>query len=69
MTRVKIFLILLIVAISGIPIPLAISTINVYAGGPERDYDERYTDVPSANECWYDVAIAFNFKNTSLSLL
>jgi hypothetical protein len=26
----------------------------VYAGGPERDYDEAYEDIPGANECWYD---------------
>lgn len=26
----------------------------VYAGGPERDYDERYEDIPGTNECWYD---------------
>jgi hypothetical protein len=25
-----------------------------YAGGPERDYDERCEDIPGANECWYD---------------
>ncbi|MGH9986771.1 MAG: hypothetical protein ACRD8W_22735 [Nitrososphaeraceae archaeon] len=31
------------------PIPLANNIKNVYAGGPERDYDERYEDVPSAN--------------------
>ena len=36
------------------PIPLANNINNVYAGGPERDYDERYEDVPDANECWYD---------------
>ena len=34
-------------------IPLANNIKNVCAGGPERDYDERYEDVPSANECWY----------------
>lgn len=54
MTKVKIFLILLVVAFSGVPIPLANNINNVYSGGPERDYDERYEDVPSANECWYD---------------
>jgi hypothetical protein len=66
MIRVKIFLILLIVAISGMPIPLA---TDVYAGGPERDYDERYRDAPAAKECRSDVAIAFSFKNNSLSFL
>ena len=35
-------------------IPLANNIKNVYAGGPERDYHERYEDVPDANECWYD---------------
>jgi hypothetical protein len=69
MTKVRILLILLVVAISGIPIPLAIITTNFYAGGPERDYDERYRDAPAADECWSDVAIAFSFKNNSLSLL
>jgi hypothetical protein len=51
MTKVKIFLILLIVAISGMPIPPAISTTNFYAGGQERNYDKRYRDVPGAYEC------------------
>jgi hypothetical protein len=26
----------------------------VHAGAPERDYDERYEDIPGTNECWYD---------------
>jgi hypothetical protein len=34
MTKFKIFLILLVVAISGLPIPLANNINNVYAGGP-----------------------------------
>jgi hypothetical protein len=54
MTKFKIFLILLVVAISGLPIPLANNINNVYAGGTERVYDERYEDVPGANECRYD---------------
>lgn len=51
MTRVKIILILLIDAISGMPIPPAISTTSYYAGGQEQNYDERYRDVPGAYEC------------------
>ena len=43
-----------VVAISGVSIPLANDIKNVYAGGPEREYDERYEDVLSANECRYD---------------
>lgn len=53
-TKAKIFLILLVVAISGVSIPLANNINNVHAGGTERDYDERYEDVPGANECRYD---------------
>lgn len=26
----------------------------VHAGGSERDYDERYKNIPGAPECWYD---------------
>ena len=37
-TKARIFLILLVVAISGVPIPLSNNTNNVYAGGPGRDY-------------------------------
>ncbi|MGH9926378.1 MAG: hypothetical protein ACRD5B_13490 [Nitrososphaeraceae archaeon] len=36
-TKAKIFLILLVVAISGVPIPLANNINNVYDAGPERD--------------------------------
>jgi hypothetical protein len=28
--------------------------LPVYAGGVARDYDEKYDDIPGANECWYD---------------
>lgn len=36
--------------------PIAVSSYSliVHAGGPERDHDERYEDIPGANECWYD---------------
>lgn len=36
-TKAKIFLILLVVVISGVPIPLANNINNVYDVGPERD--------------------------------
>jgi hypothetical protein len=36
-TKAKIFLILLVVAISGVPIPLANNINNVHDAGPERD--------------------------------
>ena len=36
-----------------IPI-LTLSISNVYASGPEYDYDEKYENVPGAPECWYD---------------
>jgi hypothetical protein len=45
---------LLVVAISEVSIPQANNINNVYAGGTERVYDERYEDVPGANECRYD---------------
>jgi len=29
-------------------------SLVAYAGGPRLDYDEAYTDVPGAPECWVD---------------
>ena len=34
---------------------LSLTTMpNVYAGGPRLDYDERYSGVPGAPDCWVD---------------
>jgi hypothetical protein len=33
---------------------LIIPTANVYAGGPRHDYDDRYSHIPRAPECWTD---------------
>lgn len=39
-----------ILVIISIGIALSGYVLVAYAGGPERDYDERYEDIPGANE-------------------
>ena len=47
----KLSLLLILIAIAA---SVSENLLAVYAGGPKRDYDERYEDIPGANECWYD---------------
>jgi ABC-type transporter Mla subunit MlaD len=48
----KLSLILVIITIS---IALFGYVLVAYAGGPRLDYDEAYTDILGAPECWVDV--------------
>jgi hypothetical protein len=47
--KLSLILVLIVIAASA-----SGNLLVVYAGGPERDYDERYEDIPGTNECWYD---------------
>ena len=31
-----------------------VATINVYASGPEYDYNEKYENIPGVVDCWHD---------------
>lgn len=44
----------LILVIITIDIALFGYVLVAYAGGPRLDYDEAYTDIPGAPECWVD---------------
>lgn len=49
----KSVLMLILVMVSIIAVVFA-EQQQVYATGAARDYDERYEDIPGANECWFD---------------
>lgn len=48
------FKLLLILVIITIGVSLFGYVLVAYAGGPRLDYDEAYTDIPGAPECWVD---------------
>ena len=50
-SNLELSLMLLLIAISA---SLSSYSLVAYAGGPRLDYDEAYTHIPGAPECWAD---------------